>query len=68
MTNSMIQTSESKLGSNRNTSFELLSDESTACDEMMLELEKDETPHVIMIDLVGDYLDEMVESNDGCKV
>ena len=68
LTNSMGQSSESEIDTNLNPSFDFLGDESTACDEMMRDFEKDGIPQVFMVDLVGDYLDEMVANSDRCKV
>ena len=68
MTNSMGQSYESKIVTNLIPAFDFSSDGSTVCHEMMRDFEKDGIPQEFMIDLVGDYLDEIVESNDRCKV
>ena len=65
--NTMSQAAESKMIIKHSPLADFLEDNSTAgsaCDKMMGEFEKDYTSQEFMIDLVGEYLDHIVETND----
>ncbi len=68
-TNQASETSEPKIAVTLNPpSLDFLDDESAVCHEMMRDFEKNGVSQEFMIDLVGNYLDEVVAHNDRCQV
>ena len=68
LTNSMGQFTESKEVINHNPSFDYFIERSTIYHEMLCDFEKDGISQLLMIDLVGNHLDELVAINDRCQV
>jgi hypothetical protein len=68
LTNSMSRSFKSKEVIHHQPSSDFLKDGSTACHQMMRDFEKDGIPQACMIDLVGNYLDEVVASNNKNQV
>ncbi len=67
-TSGMRQHSKSKSEKNLNLSLDSHSNESDACHEMIRDFERDGVSQEFMVDLVGKYLDDIVEKNDRCQV